>query len=130
MAESGGFPADKFNPFLGITFSDTRIDASAGDGQLPGMADNFTRHSRLGGVSTTVIVMNPPWSSGQKSSDDGNPNLNYPHIEQRGRDLPQTSSRSHRTRRRLRGVPIKGAHVDGPPHQLRDSRGMTCQVYG
>ncbi len=93
MAERGGFPPDAFEPFPGITFGDTFL-ATAGGGQLPGMADNTARQSRQGGVPITVIAANPPWSAGAKSSGDDNPNIDYPHIEQKVRD---TYGQHHRT---------------------------------
>ena len=85
MAERGGFPPGSFEPFPGITFGDTFL-AGTGGAQLPGMADNTARQSRQGGVPITVILANPPWSAGQKSSGDDNPKINYPEIEQRVRD--------------------------------------------
>ena len=93
MAERGGFPPGAFEPFPGITFGDTFL-ATVGGRQLPGMADNTARQSRQGGVPITVIAANPPWSAGQKSSGDDNPNIDYPHIEQRARD---TYGKHHRT---------------------------------
>ena len=92
MAERGGFPPGAFEAFPGITFGDTFL-AAGGGAQLPGMADNTARQSRQGGVPITVIAANPPWSAGQKSSGDDNPNISYPHIEQRGRD---TYGKRHR----------------------------------
>ena len=92
MAERGGFPPGSFEPFPGITFGDTFL-ASAGGAHLPGMADNTARQSRQGGVPITVIVANPPWSAGQKSLGDNNPNIDYPHIEQRVRN---TYGKRHR----------------------------------
>ncbi|MDE0115390.1 MAG: helicase-related protein, partial [bacterium] len=85
MAERGGFAASKFNPFPGITFSDTFLEMAPNGSQLPGMADNIARQSRQGGVPITVIVMNPPWSAGQKSTGEDNPKIDYPHIEERVR---------------------------------------------
>ena len=93
MAERGGFAARKFNPFPGITFSDTFLETAAGGSQLPGMADNIARQSRQGGVPITVIVMNPPWSAGQKSTGDDNPKIDYPQVEDRVRD---TYGKRHR----------------------------------
>ena len=93
MAERGGFPPGAFEPFPGVTFGDTFL-ATADGGQLPGMADNTARQSRQGGVPITVIAANPPWSAGQKSSGDDNPNIDYPRIEQRARD---TYGKHHRT---------------------------------
>ena len=93
MAERGGFAARKFNPFPGITFSDTFLETAAGGSQLPGMADNIARQSRQGGVPITVIVMNPPWSAGQKSTGEDNPKIDYPQVEDRVRD---TYGKRHR----------------------------------
>ena len=92
MAERGGFPAGSFEPFPGVTFGDTFL-ATASGAQLPGMADNTARQSRQGGVPITVIVANPPWSAGQKSLGENNPNIDYPHIEERVRN---TYGKRHR----------------------------------
>ncbi|WP_419918758.1 N-6 DNA methylase [Candidatus Poriferisocius sp.] len=87
MAERHGYDEDAYAPFPGITFSDTFLEsARPGTGQLPGFADNIARQSRLGEVPITVIMMNPPWSAGQKSSGDDNRGIDYPHIEQRVRE--------------------------------------------
>ena len=86
MAERGGFTAGKFSPFPGITLSDTFLESAPPSGsQLPGMADNIARQSRQGGVPITVIVANPPWSAGQKSTGEDNPKIDYPEIEDRVR---------------------------------------------
>ena len=93
MAERGGFPGDKFNPFPGVTLSDTFLGTAQRGIQLPGMADNIARQSRQGGVPITVIVMNPPWSAGQKSTGEDNPKIDYPEVEDRIRD---TYGKRHR----------------------------------
>ena len=93
MAERDGFPSDKFNPFPGVTLSDTFLDTARQGVQLPGMADNIARQSRQGGVPITVIVMNPPWSAGQKSLGENNPKIDYPEVEDRIRD---TYGKRHR----------------------------------
>ena len=93
MAERGGFPGDRFNPFPGVTLSDTFLGTAQRGIQLPGMADNIARQSRQGGVPITVIVMNPPWSAGQKSTGEDNPKIDYPKVEDRIRD---TYGKRHR----------------------------------
>ena len=100
MAERDGFAGQAFEPFPGVTLGDTlhappsAVAAGGGPGlALPGMARNQQRTTRQGGAPITVIVMNPPWSAGQKSSGDDNPNIDYPHIEQRVRD---TYGKQHR----------------------------------
>ena len=91
MGERGGFVSGAFKPFPGVTLGDTFMGSAPTAGRLPGMADNTARHSRQSGVPITVIMMNPPWSAGQKSAGDDNPNIDYPLIEQRVRDTYGTS---------------------------------------
>ncbi len=76
-----------YQPFEGIVLTDTFM--LTGDGRLPGtdaIADNSTRAKTQNELPVQVIVANPPWSAGQKSAGDDNPNIDYPHIEQRVRD--------------------------------------------
>ena len=86
--------AGHYEPFEGIVLTDTFH--LSGDGRLPGtaaIADNSSRANAQNELPIQVIVANPPWSAGQKSSGDDNPNISYPHIEQRVRD---TYGRRHR----------------------------------
>ena len=86
--------AGRYEPFEGIVLTDTFH--LSGDGRLPGtgaIADNSTRAKVQNELPIQVIVANPPWSAGQKSAGDDNPNVEYPHIEQRVRD---TYGRQHR----------------------------------
>jgi len=76
-----------YEPFGGIVLTDTFH--LGGDGRLPGtgaIADNSGRAKAQNELPIQVIVANPPWSAGQKSAGDDNPNISYPHIEQRVRD--------------------------------------------
>ncbi len=76
-----------YEPFGGIVLTDTFHLGS--DGKLPGtgaIADNSGRAKAQNELPIQVIVANPPWSAGQKSAGDDNPNISYPHIEQRVRD--------------------------------------------
>jgi len=76
-----------YEPFEGIVLTDTFH--LSGDGRLPGtgaIADNSSRAKAQNELPIQVIVANPPWSAGQKSAGDDNPNISYPHIEQRVRD--------------------------------------------
>ena len=135
MAERGGFPPGSFEPFPGITFGDTFL-ATAGGAQLPGMADNTARQSRQGGVPITIIAANPPWSAGQKSSGDDNPNIDYPHIEQRVRD---TYGKHHRkVTGRAAGHASGNLYVESfrwasdrldIPHSDRPRRGVIAMVH-
>ena len=83
-----------YEPFEGIVLTDTFH--LGGDGRLPGtgaIADNSGRAKAQNELPIQVIVANPPWSAGQKSAGDDNPNISYPHIEQRVRD---TYGRRHK----------------------------------
>ncbi|MXW99941.1 MAG: DEAD/DEAH box helicase [Acidimicrobiaceae bacterium] len=135
MAERGGFPPGSFEPFPGVTFGDTFL-ATSGGAQLPGMADNTARQSRQGGVPITIIATNPPWSTGQKSSGDDNPNIDYPHIERRVRD---TYGKRHREETGSGAGPASGnLYVESfrwatdrldIPHSDPPRRGMIAMVH-
>ena len=97
--ERGAFAGGQgYQLFTGIVLTDTlRMDdeqmhQQLGLGQY--MAENSDRAKRQNKVPIQVIVGNPPWSAGQKSAGDDNPNVGYPAIEQRVRD---TYSKRHRT---------------------------------
>ena len=82
-----------YEPFSGIVLTDTfTYDPSA----LPGtgtLGYNSARARQQNELPIQVIIGNPPWSAGQKSAGEDNPNVEHPHIEQRVRD---TYSRRHR----------------------------------
>ncbi len=75
-----------YEPFGGIVLTDTfQHDPSV----LPGtgaISYNTARAQQQHDLPIQVIVGNPPWSAGQKSSGDDNPRREYLHIEQRVRD--------------------------------------------
>ena len=50
------------------------------------MPDNNARAERQQKLPIQVIVGNPPWSAGQRSSTDDNPNVDYPALEARIRE--------------------------------------------
>ncbi len=96
--ERGAFDADwGYQPFEGIVLTDTflmddeKMHQQLGLGQF--MAENSDRAKRQNKMPIQVIVGNPPWSAGQKSSGDDNPNVEYPAVEQRVRD---TYGKRHR----------------------------------
>ena len=47
------------------------------------MPDNNARAERQQKLPIQVIVGNPPWSAGQRSATDDNPNVEYPALEER-----------------------------------------------
>lgn len=74
-----------YEPFRGIVLTDTfnlRTDRTSGFPRnwLP---DNSERVERQQNAPIQVIVGNPPWSGGQRSSADDNPNVDYPDLERR-----------------------------------------------
>ncbi|MXZ40860.1 MAG: DEAD/DEAH box helicase [Caldilineaceae bacterium SB0666_bin_21] len=76
----------EYAPFEGIVFTDT-FNLSEGEGRLPAsLPVNSQRVQRQQDRDITVIVGNPPYSAGQKSATDDNPNVSYPHLEQRVQD--------------------------------------------
>ena len=83
-AAGRGIDAD-YRQYRGIVFGDT-FSSDARQGSIPGFDDNSARARTQSRLPIRVIVANPPWSSGQKSAGDDNPNIEYPEVEQRVRD--------------------------------------------
>ena len=75
----------EYRQYRGIVFGDT-FGSGTRQGNIPGFDDNSARARTQSRLPIRVIVANPPWSSGQKSAGDDNPNIEYPEIEQRVRD--------------------------------------------
>ena len=72
-----------YAPFEGIVFTDT-FNLGEGEGRLPeSLPINSQRVQRQRGQDITVIVGNPPYSAGQRSAMDENPNVSYPHLASR-----------------------------------------------
>jgi len=76
--------AADYESFPGIVLCDTFRLADE-DAQIPGavMPDNDARRKRQRGARIEVVVGNPPYSAGQRSADDNNPNVDYPAMEKR-----------------------------------------------
>ena len=72
--------------FPGMTLTDT-FQLHEGDGTITedfeGLAANNERAKAEKDTAITVIVMNPPYSSGQNSANDNNQNLTYPRLDER-----------------------------------------------
>ena len=69
-----------YAPFEGMVFTDT-FNLGTGEGQFAEtLPVNSERVERQQGRDITVIVGNPPYSIGQKSATDENPNVAYPHL--------------------------------------------------
>ena len=80
--------ADKgYEPFKGIVLTDTFNLNKEGEPPTlfpkEWLPDNNERAERQQDLPIEIIVGNPPWSAGQKSSADDNPNVDYPDLEER-----------------------------------------------
>ena len=82
-----------YAPFDGIVFTDT-FTLGEDEGQFAQTFPvNSERVERQRSRDITVIVGNPPYSAGQRSAADDNPNVSYPRLEQRVRDTFAVESR-------------------------------------
>ena len=73
-----------YEPFNGIVLTDT-FNLNEGDPLFrhEWLPDNNARAERQQKLPIQVIVGNPPWSAGQRSATDDNPNVDYPALEDR-----------------------------------------------
>ena len=73
-----------YEPFEGIVLTDTfNLHTDRTGFPRAWLPDNSERVKRQQDLPIQVIVGNPPWSVGQKSSADDNPNVDYPELERR-----------------------------------------------
>ena len=73
-----------YEAFGGIVLTDTfNLHTARTSFPKDWLTGNSERVERQQNTPIQVVVSNPPWSVGQKSSADGNPNVDYPEIEQR-----------------------------------------------
>ena len=84
-AYHGRIGADSaYEPFGGIVLTDTfNLHTARTSFPKDWLTGNSERVERQQSTPIQVVVSNPPWSVGQKSSADDNPNVDYPEIEQR-----------------------------------------------
>lgn len=77
---------EAYTPFNGIVLTDT-FNLNKNKTLFPKewLPDNNERVERQQQLPIGVIVGNPPWSAGQKSAADDNPNVDYPELEKRVR---------------------------------------------
>ena len=91
--------ADKgYAPFEGIVLTDTFNLNKEGEPPTlfpkEWLPDNNERAERQQELPIQVIVGNPPWSAGQRSSSDDNPNVDYPELEERVRETYAARSKA------------------------------------
>ncbi len=73
-----------YEPFGGIVLTDTfNLHTDRTGFPRAWLPDNSQRVERQQRLPIQVIIGNPPWSAGQKSSADDNPNVDYPELERR-----------------------------------------------
>ena len=76
---------EPYEPFPGIVLADTFQSTEPGSRSDTSMFPrNSERIERQLGLDIRVILGNPPWSVGQKSQNDDNPNLRYPALDGNG----------------------------------------------
>ncbi len=76
--------ASSYEPFSGIALTDTfNLHTERTGFPKEWLPENSERVERQQGLPIQVIVGNPPWSAGQRSAADDNPNVDYPELEQR-----------------------------------------------
>ena len=78
-----------YEPFNGIVLTDTfNLNKKDVTTLFPKewLPDNNKRAERQQKLPIQVIVGNPPWSAGQRSASDDNPNVEYPELEERVRE--------------------------------------------
>jgi len=78
-----GIVGGDYQPFEGICLTDTFQLYEKEDMVDALLAQNSTRRRRQRKLDIRVIVGNPPYSVGQKSTNDNNPNVNYLSLDQR-----------------------------------------------
>ena len=75
---------EEYEPFGGIVLTDTfNLHTERTGFPREWLPDNSERAERQQGLPIQVVVGNPPWSAGQRSAADENPNVDYPELEAR-----------------------------------------------
>ena len=72
-----------YQPFDGILLTDTFLNPPEQASFTDYLGENIQGRLRQDQIPMTIIFSNPPWSSGQKSSGDDNPNIEYEEISNR-----------------------------------------------
>lgn len=81
-----GLVGSRYVPFEGICLTDTFQMYEKDDLVSALTVDNSARRKRQKKLDIRVIVGNPPYSIGQKSENDNNDNVAYPHLDGRIRN--------------------------------------------
>ena len=84
--------ATTYERYRKILLTDTFLE-SPSQAAFPAFQDNIRGRLEQDATPMTVILANPPWSSGQKDAGDDNPNLEYEDV---GNRVEQTYGAKHR----------------------------------
>lgn len=84
----------QYAPFEGICLTDTFHMYEKEDLADALLVDNSARRRRQKKLDIRVIIGNPPYSVGQKSENDNNDNVEYPHLDSRIRTTYAASSKA------------------------------------
>ncbi|WP_374338974.1 DEAD/DEAH box helicase [Leeia sp.] len=84
----------QYRPFEGICLTDTFQMYEKEDLVNALLVDNSARRKRQKKLDIRVILGNPPYSIGQKSENDNNDNVEYPHLDSRVRNTYAARSKA------------------------------------
>ena len=70
----------EYEPYENIVLTDTLLDSPEQEAFPDSFKDNIKGRQKQDATPMTVVISNPPWSSGQKSAGDDNPNLEYEEV--------------------------------------------------
>ena len=86
------YGATTYERYRKILLTDTFLE-SPSQAAFPAFQDNIRGRLEQDATPMTVILANPPWSSGQRDAGDDNPNLEYEDV---GNRVEQTYGAKHR----------------------------------
>lgn len=89
-----GIVGGDYVPFEGICLTDTFQLYEKDDLVSALLVDNSARRLRQKALDIRVIIGNPPYSVGQKSENDNNDNVAYPHLDGRIRETYAAQSKA------------------------------------
>ena len=87
-----------YKPFDGICLTDTFALYEKGDMISDIFTDNSARRKRQKKLDLRVIIGNPPYSSGQKSENDNNANIEYEKLDESIRETYAKNSKATSTK--------------------------------
>lgn len=93
-----GIAGGTYQPFEGICLTDTFQMYERDDLLSALMVDNSARRRRQKTLDIRVIMANPPYSVGQRSENDNNDNVEYPHLDARIRQTYGDRSKATTTK--------------------------------